>query len=99
MPSGSRGVRDGMGDLIESGHLVEMILGLTVLEWFGLSAYHRVTGRGVPPGDLAWYLLSGLLLLAALREALVGAWWGWIAACLTGALLAHLVELRRRWTS
>ena len=86
-----------MGGLIESGRLVEAILVLTLLEWCALAVYHRRTGRGVAQADFAPYLLSGMFLLAALREALVGAWWGWVAAGLTGALAAHLVDLRRRW--
>lgn len=86
-----------MGTLIESGRLVELILVLTALEWGVLAIYHRRTGRGVAPADFAPYLLSGMCLLIALREALVGAWWGWIAAGLTGALAAHLVDLGRRW--
>ncbi|MCW6507273.1 hypothetical protein [Lichenifustis flavocetrariae] len=86
-----------MGDLIRSGHLVEAILALTAVEWLALSAYHRLTGRGVPPRDFNRNLLSGMLLLLALREALVNGWWGWIAASLTGALVAHVADLGHRW--
>ena len=86
-----------MQSLIESGHLVEAILVLTVLEWCALAVYHRRTGRGVAQADLAPYLMYGVFLLVALREALVGASWVWVAAGLTGALAAHLVDLGRRW--
>lgn len=88
-----------MGDLVASGQLVEAILVLTVLEGVMLGVYHRVTGRGVAAADVASFLLSGIFLLLALREALVGAWWGWIAASLLGALVAHLVDLGRRWAA
>lgn len=88
-----------MGDLVESGHLVEAILALTVLEGVALGAYHRATGRGVAAADVASFLLSGIFLLVALREALVGGGWVWIAASLLGALVAHLVDLRRRWAA
>ena len=88
-----------MGDLVGSGHLVEAILVLTVVEGVALGAYHRATGRGVAAADVASFLLSGIFLLLALREALVGAWWGWIAAALLGALAAHLVDLGRRWSA
>lgn len=88
-----------MGDLVANGHLVEAILALTVMEGIALGIYHRATGRGVGAVDVASFLLSGIFLLLALREALVGAWWGWIAAALLGALIAHLVDLRRRWTA
>lgn len=86
-----------MGSLIGSGRLVEGILVLTLLEWCALAIYNRRTGRGVAQSDFAANLLSGMFLLVALREALVGAWWGWVAAGLTGALAAHLVDLGRRW--
>ena len=84
---------------VESGHLVEAILGLTGLEWLALSVYHRRTGRGVAPREFGRNLLSGIALLLALREALAGASWVWIAACLTAALLAHLSDLGRRWVA
>ncbi len=82
---------------LQSGHLVEAILAFTVIEWLVLSAYHRRTGRGVAPRDIGWNLVSGMCLLLALREALVGGWWVWIAACLGASLLAHLSDLRRLW--
>ena len=84
---------------VESGHLVEAILGLTVLEWLVLAAYHRRTGRGVAPREFSRNLVSGMALLLALREALAGASWVWIAACLTLALLAHVSDLGRRWVA
>ena len=82
---------------VESGHLVEAILVLTLLEGFALAAYHRRSGRGVSPRDFARNLVSGMFLLLGLREALVGAWWGWVAAALTGSLLAHMSDLVNRW--
>lgn len=86
-----------MEALFADGRIVDLILGLTLLEAVGLVAYHRRTGRGVAPGELAGNLLSGVCLLLALRGALVGAWWGWVALGLTGSLVAHLADLRRRW--
>ena len=82
---------------ITSGHLVEAILVLTVIEFLALTIYHRQTGRGLSPSRLGWTLLSGVCLLIALREALVGSGWIWIAAALTGALGAHVTDLARRW--
>ncbi len=87
-----------MASWIESGHLVEAILALTVIEGLALALYHARTGRGVAPAEFTRNLVSGMALLMALREALVGAWWGWVAACLLAALLAHLADLGRRWT-
>lgn len=86
-----------MAYLVTSGHLVEAILALTVIEGLCLSTYHHLTKRGVAAGDFGLNLLSGMCLLLALRAALVNAGWVWIAAALTGALLAHLADLARRW--
>lgn len=86
-----------MEALFANGRIVDIILGLTVLEAVALIAYHRRTGRGVAPADLLGNLLAGVCLLLALRGALVGAWWGWIALCLSASLVAHLIDLRRRW--
>ena len=36
-------------------------------------------------------------LMLALRGALVGASWGWIAAAMAGAGAAHLADLALRW--
>jgi hypothetical protein len=86
-----------MAELFASGRIVDLILGLVVLEALALIAWRRRTGRGIAPVDLLTNLLAGLGLLLALRGGLIGAWWGWIALCLAAALLAHLADLRRRW--
>jgi hypothetical protein len=83
--------------LFANGRIVDLILGLTVLEAVALIAYHRRTGHGVTPADLLGNLLAGVCLLLALRGALLGAWWGWIALCLAASLVAHVTDLRRRW--
>ena len=69
-----------MSQLFVGGRIVDLILGLMVVEALALIVYHRWTGRGIAPPDLLGNLLAGLCLLLALRAALVGATWGWIAA-------------------
>jgi O-antigen ligase len=86
-----------MSELFASGRIVDLILGLTVIEAVLLVGYHRITGRGVAAADLAGNLLAGMFLLLALRLAIGGAAWTWLALCLTGALVAHLCDLGRRW--
>jgi len=86
-----------MSGLFASGRIVDLILAFTLLEGLVLAALYRKTGRGVAPADLLGNLASGISLMLALRGALVGAWWGWIGLCLAGSLVAHLVDLRRRW--
>ena len=86
-----------MSELFLSGHVVDLILGLIVLEAAAVAVYHRRTGLGVAPADLLSNLLSGVFLLLALRVALVQSAWVWTALLLFAALLAHLTDLWRRW--
>jgi hypothetical protein len=83
--------------LISSGRIADFVLGLVLIEAVALFAYHRLGGRGVSPVELLANLAAGGSLLLALRGALVDAWWGWIAAALAGALVAHVADLILRW--
>ena len=40
--------------------------------------------------------LPGALILLAVRAALTGAGWPWVAAALAASFPAHLLDLRRR---
>ncbi|MCP1675825.1 hypothetical protein J2T57_002980 [Natronocella acetinitrilica] len=88
-----------MEALVTSGRVVDLVLLLTAAEAIALVAYHRLTGRGVPPGELIPYLLAGVFILLALRVALVGAAWYWIPVLLLGSLFAHLGALAKRGLS
>jgi hypothetical protein len=87
-----------VAELFGSGRVVDLILALIVLEALALALIHRRTGRGIAPADFLPTLLAGACLLLALRAALAGSGWVWIAAALAGALAAHLADLRRRAT-
>jgi hypothetical protein len=39
-----------------------------------------------------------MCLLLAMRLALSGAWWGFSAAALLGALVFHVTDLARNWS-
>lgn len=49
-----------------------------------------------PIVDAALLLLPGALMLLALRAALTGSGWPWVAAALTLSFPAHLADLVRR---
>jgi len=85
--------------LFASGRVVDVVLALTAVEFVALALWHRRTGRGLATADLVSALLAGVFLMLAVRAALVGAWWGWVALWLLAAGVAHVVELRRRWAS
>ncbi len=86
-----------MSSLFASGHIIDAILVLTLLECLLIAGYHARTGRGPEPAPFVANVLSGVCLMAALRCALTGAWWGWISLCLLGSLAMHLLDLKRRW--
>lgn len=87
-----------MRDLFASGRVVDVILTLVVVEAVALEGWRRLTGRGLALRALIANLLAGGFLLLALRAALVGADWTWVAASLFAALLAHLADLATRLT-
>jgi hypothetical protein len=86
-----------MDDFFSSGGIVDLILAIVAIEVAALAVYFRRTGRGVAPIELVSNLLSGVCLLLALRAALLGASWVWVALPLIASFLAHLADLRRRW--
>jgi hypothetical protein len=49
--------------------------------------------------DIVLMLLPGVLLLLALRSALLQASWTWIALCVALAFPVHLADVGRRWRS
>jgi hypothetical protein len=73
------------------------VIALMALEALLLLWLRARRRQGPAPADLLGNLAAGLFLLLALRGALVGAAWPWIAASLTAALVAHLYDLSRRW--
>jgi len=83
--------------LFASGRVLDLILIGMALEAIGLVLHHRVTDRGIRPSRLLPNLLSGMCLLLAMRVGAGGAWWGWVSFALLGALVGHLVDLRRAW--
>lgn len=86
-----------MADLFSTGRIVDLIVAIVIVEALLLSIYRWRTARGVEIVDLLNMLLPGLFLLLALRGALVGAHWIWIAGFLVLSLVTHLADLRRRW--
>ncbi len=80
-----------------SGRAAELILGVLVLEFAALAAWRARTGTGPSPRALLPLLLAGACFALALRAALTGQGWVWVAAPLSAAFLAHLWDLAQRW--
>ncbi len=73
-----------------SGHAVDLVLVVLALEFILLWR------RGRNALDILLMLLPAAFILLALRAALVGAEWYWVAGLLTLSFPAHLADLARR---
>jgi hypothetical protein len=87
-----------MGKLFASGHVVDCILVFMAIESLGLIAVHRLRRSGPSPRELIVSLSAGAALLLALRASVVGSHWTMVAIWLVAALIAHLGDLKLRWT-
>jgi hypothetical protein len=88
-----------MSELFASGRIGDLILVLLAAEGLFLFFRWRATGRGPAPREVLPTVLSGFFLVLALRQALVGGWWGWTGLFLAAGGLAHAADLRSRWRS
>jgi hypothetical protein len=79
---------------IVSGRAIDLMLAFMIAE-FVLLCWLRRSDRRAPIDSLI-ALLPGACLLLAVRCALAGADWIWVAAWLTLSLPAHLADLARR---
>ena len=77
--------------------VVDGVIVFTAAEMALLWGWHRATGRGLPPADYVLSLLSGLLLMGALRGVLTPGAGGWALACLAASGVCHALDLRQRW--
>lgn len=79
-----------MNAFVESGHAVDLILAFMSLEAIILIV------RGRAWKTVLLTILPGAVMILALRAALTGAGWQWIALWLTVSLPLHLADLRHR---
>jgi hypothetical protein len=82
-----------VSDAFAGGHVVDAILLLMGLEFALLATLGRRAGAGLAPRALVWNFVAGACLLLALRAALVGAAWPWIAAWMLAGGVAHGADL------
>ena len=84
-----------MGELLQSGRVVDLALAVLGLEVALLFAM-RQRGNGLAPIDVLCQLASGALLLLALRVELTGGDHRLTLALLSASFPAHLFDLARR---
>jgi hypothetical protein len=79
-----------------SGHAVDLVLLVMVAELVFLSIRRRARADGPAMMDRVLAFAPGVCLLLALRAALTGAGWAWVAAALAASFPFHLADLARR---
>lgn len=85
-----------MGDWFASGRIIDIVLLLVALEALALAFWRRRSGRGPTSLALLPNLLAGASLMLALRFALTGMSWVWIALMMVVSLVAHAFDLAAR---
>ncbi len=78
------------------GHVVDLVLAVMVFEIAFLIWRRRAVLTWGAVIDLLLAFAPGVCLLLALRAALTGAGWVWIAAALAASFPFHLADLARR---
>jgi hypothetical protein len=86
-----------LAGFFESGAAVDLVLAMVIAEGVLLALAGRAGGRLSAFRGLGWSLVSAGCLVLALRASLAGGNWTWMAAGLSGSLVAHLMDLRQRW--
>lgn len=74
-----------------SGHAADLVLAVLLLEAIWLKL-----GRGWGLAKIAGLIGPAVFIVLALRAALVGAGWEWVAVLLAFSLPLHLMDLRGR---
>lgn len=77
--------------LFGRGHAADLILAIMLVELIGLTRF-----AGWPLRQALLRLLPGALMILALRAALTGADWYWVALALLLSFPAHLADLAHR---
>lgn len=85
-----------MEALFADGRIADLVLAVMAVEFAALAFVRRRRDAAASLAPLAWTFASGASLVVALRFALTGAPWTWIACALVAALAAHLGDLAGR---
>ena len=80
-----------MNIFFTSGHAVDLVLAFMAVEAIILILVKRRA-----PITVLLTILPGAVMMLALRAALTGAGWRWVAIWLTVSLPLHLADLRHR---
>lgn len=84
-----------MSGFFASGHVVDLILVVMALEAAWLLSRKKTRTRGAVT-EILLAFAPGVCLLLALRAALTGVEWWWVALAVAASFPMHLLDLARR---
>jgi hypothetical protein len=87
---------ESLGRWFATGRPIDLMLLIVALEVLLLALWRRSKGNPLAAGELVGPVLAGVLLMLALRAALVGAAPELIVLFLAASFPAHLYDLKRR---
>ncbi|MBU2532797.1 MAG: hypothetical protein KKB37_08650 [Alphaproteobacteria bacterium] len=86
-----------MSELIQDGRIIDIILGLVVIEAIAIAAVRLLHDRGPSLAGIFYNLAAGASLMLALRAALTGQGAIAISLWLAVALVAHIADVIGRF--
>ncbi len=84
-------------ELILSGRIVDLMLVVISVEVIAVLLYRRLRGGGIAALPLLMNVGAGGSLMVALKFALSGAPWTWLAGSLIASLVFHVTDQALRW--
>ncbi len=85
-----------LNSFFSSGHAVDLVLLVIAAEFAGLTLRRRGRDGRAAVIDRVLAFAPGVCLLLALRAALTGAGWPWVALALAASFPFHVADLVRR---
>jgi hypothetical protein len=85
-----------LSELFTSGRVIDIILAAMALEAILLLLYRRRSGTGPTLAQTIANLMSGAMIMLAVRSALTDSSWKTTAVFLLSSFAAHIVDLKLR---
>ncbi|MDJ0760660.1 MAG: hypothetical protein QNJ19_14790 [Woeseiaceae bacterium] len=86
-----------LSELILSGRIIDIVIGVLIVELLLVSILYRTQGKGIPPYPLLVNIGAGGSLALAIKAAVTDAGWQWIALWLVTSLVFHVLDISARW--
>ena len=85
-----------LSGLFSSGHAVDLVIAVMAAEFGLIILLKSARDRPIAAINMLFAMAPGVFILLALRAALTGAGWIWIALFLAASFPIHVADLIRR---